>query len=150
MTLPPHGPRVPLGPFTSGSSWIAGEDQPINGPMTATPQDHRAPAESDSPQAMFRQVLSEVLPGLRGAIGRQDWDQVLHIAHRLSGSAEMFGFSQVSSAGGAVQALLAATKATPGVKAGPRTVESAQELVRACERAIGASQPRPSGPAAER
>lgn len=118
--------------------------------MTATPQDRRAPHDSDNPQVIFRQVLRELLPALRGAIGRQDWDRVLRIAHRLSGSAAMFGFSQVSAAGGAVQALLAATKAPPGVKAGPRTVESAQELVRVCERAIGDGQPRSSGLAAER
>lgn len=118
--------------------------------MTATPQDRRAAADSDNPQVMFRRVLCEVLPELREAIGRQDWDEVLHIAHRLSGSGAMFGFSQVSAAGGAVQALLAGAKATPGVKAGPRTVESAQELVRACERAIGDGRPKPSGPAAER
>ncbi len=141
MALPQRDPGVPAGGLTLASGWIAVGDRPINPPMTATPQDRQAPPVPDNPQVIFTQVLCELLPALREAIGREDWDRVLHIAHRLSGSAAMFGFSQVSAAGGAVQALLAGTKGPPGIKAGPRTVESAQELVRACERAIGDGRP---------
>lgn len=87
-------------------------------------------------RGLFLGALREVLPELREAAGSRDWERVWRVAHRLRGSAEMFGVGVVSAPAAVFQAAWGRSKGPSGVKAESELVESAQALVRACERVL--------------
>lgn len=97
-------------------------------------------APGDSPADIFRQVLLQALPELRGAVSERAWEAVWRIAHRLRGSAGLLERHDISRPAAAFQSAWGRAKHPQSVKAGAEVVESAEALVRACERAQ-ASEP---------
>ena len=89
-----------------------------------------------SASALFQAALRETLPALRLGVHAGAWDAVWRVAHRLSGSAGMLGRSDISKPAAAFQSAWVRAKGPEGVKAGSELVESAEALVRACERAL--------------
>ncbi|MCC7388781.1 MAG: Hpt domain-containing protein [Phycisphaerales bacterium] len=89
-----------------------------------------------SASSLFQTALLEMLPGLRAGVRSGAWDAVWRIAHRLGGSAGMLGRGDISRPVAAFQAAWVRAKGPEGVKAGTELVESAEALVRACERAL--------------
>ena len=93
--------------------------------------------------AAFREGVAEVVPLLREAVASQEWERVRGLAHRLEGSAGLFGERSVRLAAAVFQRDLGVAKAGGSIKGDGKLAESARELVRVCQRALGVQASRP-------
>jgi HPt (histidine-containing phosphotransfer) domain-containing protein len=102
--------------------------------MKSVPKPGDKHLTADGLAGVFTEVLADLLPELETAVQAADWERVRFVAHRLEGSASMFGFFQISGAGASFQAVWSLAKTPNPIKTRADLVESAEELVRACER----------------
>lgn len=103
--------------------------------MAPTPQNQGSP-EADDLRCEFLRILAEILPELREALHAGNWADIERIAHRVKGSASMFGYCKVTAVGSSYQALWCRGKPPNGVKGEVELVDAAMEFVRVCERAL--------------
>ena len=92
--------------------------------------------EADDLRCEFLRTLKGILPELREALHAGNWEHIERLAHRVKGSASMFGYCKVSAVGSAYQALWCRGKPPNGVKGEVELVDAAMEFVRVCERAL--------------
>ncbi|HZW09757.1 MAG TPA: Hpt domain-containing protein [Phycisphaerales bacterium] len=87
----------------------------------------------------FSDIFADAAGGYAADLVRaareHDAPSLARLAHRLRGSAAMYGFHQVSAAAGVLEASLTGVKTASEVKDSPHIADSALELARLCERA---------------
>jgi HPt (histidine-containing phosphotransfer) domain-containing protein len=84
---------------------------------------------------LFADAAGEYARELVRSAHDHNYVALARIAHRLKGSASLYGFHQVAVAATVLEITLSKAKGSLGVKNSPHIADSALELARLCERA---------------
>lgn len=102
-----------------------------------------APLENPQPPQVFCTELPRVTAQLREALRSGDHDTLRSAAHRLAGSAGVYGICEASAPAASLWARLNRENPPSAVKGESTLAEAVEELVLACERAAKVMATRP-------
>ncbi len=115
----------------------------VSKPLPTSRLDDDTPRQSqessDSLRRAFRVDLSDYASQLSLALDTSDVPALQRLAHRIKGSASVYGFVGVSQAAALLENACQQAKPTIPFKPGTYLVETAHKLIRCCQQAAAGS-----------